>query len=462
MKRAAPLTLALLTLAAEAHANGRFPASNQIATTTGNADLQVVRTTFGLLVSKNGGKSYEWICEQAMGYSGTQDPGIAVLADGSLVVAAFEGLAVSHDGGCTWAYEQAAGLANEYVIDVAAEQKAPEAAVVVTSTGVSIGNFHVEAFRTADNGKTWASLGPALDKDILAETIDTAPSNPKRLYVSGETGQGKDRKGVLATSEDMGVTWTRAEVDLMGDQQLFIAAVDPVDEKRVYLRTVGSLDRLLVTKDAGKTFESVLQVTRPLTGFAVSPDGETIVLGGPDVGWAPGTKPADATERKPSLLGAKKGDLAFAEIGKKTSQCLGWTGTGLFACGESFNDGYVIGLSGDQAKTFAPLLPKLGDIAGPLTCPAESSVTKQCAPLWPALKAQFGGGSGGSSGAGGTSGAGGSAAATPSDDGGSCGCRAAGGGAPWGFLGLLALGGAVACRKRVTSRGRKGMFQGPL
>lgn len=410
-----------LLLAVPTRANGRFPEANQIATTPANPDLLMVRVSFGLLISKDAGASFDWICEPAMGYGGIQDPGIAVMADGSLVVAAFEGLTKSTDGGCDWTFEETEGLAKEFVIDVAAERVDPKNAVVVTSTGKPDGTFNVRVFRTTDNAKTWLPTGPALDGDILSETVDVAPSDPTRLYVAGEVGQGKDRKGVIATSSDGGKTWTRADVDLKGDVQLFIAGVDPVDKDRLYLRTVGLLDRLLASKDGGKTFEEITKVTRPMSGFAVSEDGMTIALGGPDVGFAPGTKPDMTVERRPSLLTASKDSLSFTELSKKTSQCLAFGNGGFFACGEQNNDGYIVGRAPKPGDPFTPLMPKLANVRGPLACPTGTKVDTLCKPAWPALQQQLGGGQAGQGGA--TSGAGGGAAgpaAKATEDGCSC------------------------------------------
>ncbi len=125
--------VALTLLAApEARANGRFPFANQLVVKTGpDADLYV-RTSFGVLVSRDKGAFFDWICEPIIGFSGTQDPGLGVFDDGSISVAAFEGLFGSNDGGCS--FSQAAAFAGEYVIDVAVFRDAPLHGIAVTST----------------------------------------------------------------------------------------------------------------------------------------------------------------------------------------------------------------------------------------------------------------------------------------------------------------------------------------
>ncbi len=59
-----------------ARANGRFPTSNQIVFSPANADLIVLRATFGILVSRDGGTTWTWLCEDALGIARTtvEDP----------------------------------------------------------------------------------------------------------------------------------------------------------------------------------------------------------------------------------------------------------------------------------------------------------------------------------------------------------------------------------------------------
>jgi hypothetical protein len=92
-----------LTLPTEAHANGRFPATVNIQFQTGKADFLLLPATFGLLLSRDGGESFRWVCEEAIGYGGTYDPDYAVRQNGDIYATTFAGLRVSRDGGCSFA-----------------------------------------------------------------------------------------------------------------------------------------------------------------------------------------------------------------------------------------------------------------------------------------------------------------------------------------------------------------------
>src|SRR5690348_12401562 len=89
-------------LASSAWANGRFPAASQLVVRPGHPEQMSLRTTFGLLVSNDAGKSWDWVCETAMGYGGQEDPGIGVTATGTTLLGTTQGLSESFDFDCDW------------------------------------------------------------------------------------------------------------------------------------------------------------------------------------------------------------------------------------------------------------------------------------------------------------------------------------------------------------------------
>lgn len=351
-------------------ANGRFPIADQLVVDPKDPSHIVLRTTYGILTSADSGGSWSWICEAAVGYGGTQDPAIGVLADGTVLAGIFEGLSISHDRGCSWAFAPAP-LADEYVIDVSVHRDEPSRAVAITSTGMGTG-FHVILAETSDNGATWTQSGTAINSDMISLTVDVAPSKPERVYVSGVVG--KAYAPAIERTDDRGMTWTRTFFEAAYAKAVpYIAAVDPTNPDRIYVRLSGAdTDYLLVSDDGAQTFTEVFNTASDLLGFALSPDGKRVVIGGPVEG----------------ILTASTSDLAFQKVSAVQSRCLTWTNAGIYTCANEFVDKFTVGLSTDEGKTFTNLY-KLPEIC-PLECPTGTSTKDSCVSAWPPLAATLG------------------------------------------------------------------------
>jgi MYXO-CTERM domain-containing protein len=428
-------------------ANGRFPAAGQIVVNPMDANHVLIRTTYGILTTRDAGKNWDWICEQAVKWTGQYDPSMAITADGSVLAGIYDHLGVSHGDSCSWS--NAGGLDQKNVIDVSTERKTPAASVALTSSALGGDMFVTQLWASSDNASTWSQAGVDLSGDFQALTVDVAPANPMRVYMSGLYGGGAS--GAIERSLDRGGTWQRLDVPGSDkDHAPFIAAIDPTNEQTLYVRLSGSPGRLLVSTDGGGTWSEVFKGSGILKGFALSPDGKTIVVGGE----------ADGVWRAPAST------LKFEKVSSVGVQCLAWSSAGIHACASEFKDGFSVGLSSDEGASFIPLM-HLSCVRGPLSCGAETEVGKLCPAAWPATAdlidqascAPDAGGessssSSGSGGSGmpdaGTGGGGGSG------DTGGCGCHAA---SPsrsgWETL-LLGLGLIGAVRRTRGPRRRKG------
>jgi len=351
-------------------ANGRFPLADQLVVDPQDSSHLVLRTTYGVLSSSDSGSSWRWVCEAAVGFGGTQDPAIGILADGTVLAGIFEGLSVTHDRGCSWAFA-AAPLEGEYVIDVSVHRNEPSRAVAITSTGIGTG-YHVILAETADNGVTWTQAGTAISSDIISLTVDVAPSKPDRVYVSGVFG--KAYEPAIERTNDRGMTWTRTVFDAAYAKETpFIAAVDPTNPDRMYVRLSGAdADHLLLSDDGAQTFTEIFGSASDLLGFALSPDGKRVVIG-------------TATD---GILMASTTDHVFKKISSVQCRCLTWNSAGIHTCANEFVDGFTVGLSKDEGKTFSKLY-KLAEMC-PLDCPKNAPATAACSSAWPPLAATLG------------------------------------------------------------------------
>jgi MYXO-CTERM domain-containing protein len=258
--------------------------------------------------------------------------------------------------------------------------------------------------------------------------------------VSGRLGPPDDPAypGLIERSDDRGATWQALLIPGSDDKALpYIAAVDPQNPDVLYVRLDGSpTDQLLVSGDGGKTWTKVFETQIPglgdtadLLGFALSPDGGMVAVGGP----------------KDGLWIAPASTLAFTKVSTMSALCLTWSPDGLYGCADELADGFTAGISIDQGKTWAPLL-HLAGLCGPLACGAESGVTQRCTDLWPLMAAGLG-----APGCQGTASSNASSGATGGGGGGgSCSCALAGGNAgPLTSLAAVLLGaGGLAARRR--------------
>lgn len=439
-------TVAALSIPTPALANGRYPAAGQIAIAPSDPSTILVRATYGILLTKDGGQRWDWICEGAVGFTGSEDPMVSFTADGTMLAGIFEGLSVSQDGGCGWSFA-GGGLAQHYVVDLAVDKVDPHDGVLVISNSAGQDDagqpvFLGQLWATADDGKTWAQAGVDLPQQFLALTVDTAPSDPNRVYASGRMGPPQ-YPGVLQRSDDRGATWQTLPIPGSDDTHLpYIGAIDPNDPDVVYVRLDGApSDQLVVSKDGGQTWTKVFDGQGDLLGFALSPDGATVAIGGDKDGvW---TAPAST--------------LSFAKAGSVGAKCLTWSKDGLYACADEFIDGFTAGVSKDEGKTFTPIM-HLSALCGPLACGAETSVGSMCAAQWPATAATIsatgcdqpdGGSSSSSSSSSGSSSSGGGG-----DDGGGCSCAyvAPAAGAAWMTSAAALIGLAIRRRRRGARR----------
>ena len=511
---AAAAAAGILAAATTARANGRFPQSNQILFPPTQPSWIIVRNTFGITISKDAGNSWYWLCEDVLGLPPTsnEDPFLGVTSNNSIVAGLSLGLQVSSDVGCNWTVESGP-LAGQLVKDLVVHKDNPHIVDTITNTygpsaDVDGGPGYAHAlFETTNDGTDWAQFGTSIDPTADVTTIEVAPSDPNRIYVSAFRGQGATRTASLFVSKDHGATWTEHQTPLDPNHEtaVYIGGVDPNNADLVYLRTEG-LSRLIVTPDAGQTFQiGFAKLTGQMLGFALSQDGSKVYVGSVEDGvWV-----------------GDKATLTFTNTNPNIHvQCLATQGTDLWACSDEPSC-FVAGVSQDDGKTFTAKLHLLS-IQDAIKCPANSQASMctgttdagampfvglcnnvgacygvDASPLLPLTSTCFctdsctdmvydaavkcpiigndaslycpltdsggpangssssggasasgSGGSGGSGGAGGSGGGGGGSGSSKS-----CGCDVVGGGGALGFLAAGALG-ALAVKRRRRTGGR--------
>lgn len=359
---------ALLYTTREAHGNGRFPRAQMIVTAPGGdrADAGLsralwMRTTFGILVSTDGGRSFRWICEKAMGYTGQFDPPISVLKDGRLIVGTDDGV-VSTTDGCTFTHEP--GLEGEAIRDLTTDASGTFAYAISGARGKP-----GRVWKRAVSGK-WTKLGKDYD-DINLITIDVAPSNPRRIYMTGEPWSTV--RGEVWLSNDDGATFIeQKQDDLKANGPFFLSYVDPKNPDRIILRHLhyGGSD-LYVSTDGGKTVRQILHWKGSMVGFAKSEDGQQV--------WI-----ADGSDATGIWRSTDRGEH-YEPMAKEGVACLFARGKTLYACSSPSTLGeWALGISKDDGKTLEKV-SGFAEVEGAMMCgDAGPSI---CEPSWPETRA---------------------------------------------------------------------------
>jgi hypothetical protein len=343
------LTFAAAYAEAPAHANGRFPRAQQLVISRSDPNRMFLRATFGVIASTDGGQRWRWLCEQAMGFSGSWDPPIAIAPKQELVVGLTDGLATTADA-CTIHTT----LPGELVSDLS-----------VTTTGELMLALSTPGkpatVRVRNAAGRLSPAGPGLP-GIYIDTLDAAPSRPARVYATG-VRVGASPEPHLFVSNDRGATLRELHPKLEAQGRLFLSAIDPRDPDHIFIRALGeSGSDLIVSRDGGASFRVALHLDGAMQGFAMSPDGQRVWVG--------------STDPQQGIYRSRDGGETFTQGARLVVYCLAYAANTLYACSEAFRPGgFAVGISHDDGATVAPLA-RFSDVDGPARCDAGAGA--QC------------------------------------------------------------------------------------
>jgi photosystem II stability/assembly factor-like uncharacterized protein len=364
-----------------AAANGRFPASTDVVGHPSDADVIALAVTYGLLMSRDGGETFYWVCEEAIGYGGTFDPDYVMADDGALWATTYDGLRVMRNGGCTW--ELIGGeLADQWVQEV---EIGPDGRIwAATANGARDNDIYVST-----DGVTFESAGNT-QTAAWFRTLRVAPTDADRIYASAYQVAGQETDagpsgpaGLLFRTDDGGETWLSLDVDdLEGNFQLQIEAVSPTDPDVVFVRAVSGNpplgDVMYRSIDGGESFARVLDTDDSIRVFEILSTGRIFVGtindgvyysddGGVADSWA---RPTQALQMV-CLTELANGDL--------------------LACGSNWEpDNMALGRSTDGGMTWTKVF-RFAEMTGPVSCDPGTVQHDTCeVRLWPSLAEQFG------------------------------------------------------------------------
>lgn len=228
-----------LVTTAPAQANGRPPSSSSLHFRTGHPNDVLAGMTWGLLVSHDGGQTFEWFCETAVGYGGSFDPDYEYLADGTILATTFDGLLANRNG-CTFDQTPLSSLPSappnekKFISTIA---QGPDGALYAADSGASsLGKI----YKSIDSGVTWPIAVVVGQTSDWWSSIEVAPSDKSRVYVFGyRLESGQPRKFLAFRSIDGGVSYQALPTTGFATSEqasIDVAAISPTNANELWAR----------------------------------------------------------------------------------------------------------------------------------------------------------------------------------------------------------------------------------
>lgn len=368
------LVVALVLLCAgeisAVHAHGTPAEVYQII--PGDTGMLSFATTYGLVLETDTG--WRWVCSGAMQRSPNERVSVVRASGGEFLGATFGGLRRAEPNACGG--ELASPLLDRIVIDIVADENTPDVVWALTSDGRDTDNG---VFRSMNGGETWSAVNDSVST-ILFERLRIAPGNSDVLYLSGafpRTESMPERRVFTYRSVDGGVTFESFEFPIAeGERNLYLLGVDPVLEDTVYARVVRSVEsydspeRLVVSRDGGETWETLLSFRSEISGFAQL-DGR-IYVSAPQLGSYEDRVTGEQVFPEMGLWASEDAGATFEHLQDDASlTCLNAVDGELWACAAHTSGTWDVGRSADAGRTFEGVFA-LDELVGPVECPGPA------------------------------------------------------------------------------------------
>lgn len=355
MRRA--LGLCLLSSVAAAH--GIAPQTLGVSQSPWSPNGLVAPTTFGLLITADR-CTWQWVCTDHLGLGDREQPSWFATPSGTIVAAAFSGLYVSRDRGCSFS------KAPLFSTTGAADLAVSDGSWWITTAKFGATNGLA---RSTDDGATFAWTSLRADQAFF-NAVRVAPSRPERLYVS--SWYFDPRLARLSVSDDRGQTFSTVDLPASVAKGT-VFAVHAVDSTNPDLLFASLVDdsatpertSLLRSTDAGRSFTVVLEAEGRVNGMRQVSGAWWVAVG--------------------DRVFASNDGLSFSPLDSpKQRACIGGAGDETLVCGRMATDQFAVAsLSG------APILT-WNQLSGPVECPANTPAATACNTVWPVERAELG------------------------------------------------------------------------
>lgn len=264
----------------------RIPEGTSLATRKGHPDQILMGMTIGPLMSADGGQSWYWYSENAIGYGGTYDPHYLYTPTGAVFATTFNGIAVMRDG-CVW---EQTPLGKAFAANLT---QGPDDTIFVAMSFVGdqtmdppLPEDH-KIYRSTNDGVSWdAGVSPGSGGETWS-TIGVAPSDAQRVYLTGYRIETNGSRTIfLYRSIDGGDTYQPLGLTyftLTDQSSLFVMAISPTDPQRLLLRVTRFRpnnmpgDEYFITTNGGTSWTSVLQTTDLAPAALFLANGDAVI-----------------------------------------------------------------------------------------------------------------------------------------------------------------------------------------
>jgi hypothetical protein len=352
--------------AATAHGHGGPPRTTDVRFTKRAPDTVLMATNLGLMITHDGGCTVEWICERNVGFLSPFVPKYAMTDDGAILVTTKTGLRVSRDGGCNFTTQGPALWSDALTVGPTGE------VWIATSENPGTNDVYV----SSDNGETFTARG-LTSTTIAYRSIRVAPSDPSRVYVTGDSLTSAHLYHLGGELPATGIA--RGTIP-----RLEVAAIDPADPDTLFVIsrdvTTSRDDRLYRSTDGGLTFVEV---------FGAGMTIYDVVLGATTY-----VTTRVPYEDKPYDVGgpvfsSSNGGMSFThDPSAPVLMCLGASPIGtLVGCGANWEPDFMALtalVEGTWTKRW-----RFTELAAPVACP-EGSGNRECDGEWTQLEIDLG------------------------------------------------------------------------
>lgn len=354
-----------------ADAHGSFPDAQQVLLRADRPDQIILGTTFGLIFSEDGGRTWLFSCDHGLSAYAAPYQLAPLPSQRMFAITASAGLVYTDDDACTW---QAAGgtLADVLPFGFSVDPSDGQRVYVFGAPRTNLRGGD-GLYVSDDGGVTFGPPGFTTEPGGALLTVAPVPARPGTVLVAMYSA---DKHPVLLSSHDSGRQWDKTVdlVDSLGENPFELLWIDPTDPDRIYVRILGPAEETLgISKDGGKTFVPSVSIPGKLSGFVKLASG-TILVGGTAGLTAIGYRSTDDGQtfqpwpEAPHVHGLAERD------GK------------LFVAASNYDDGYALAESADEGRTLVPLM-EFGQTRAMKSCVA-AICTDSCAyyaniGLWP-------------------------------------------------------------------------------